>query len=61
MNGIDLLTNLIDDLTRARNYIYDVNDELADEIDADLDIYYQYMDSFDAVLEDIEIEEEEVL
>ena len=58
MNGIDLLTNLIDDLTRARNYITDVDDKLVDEIDADLDMYYQYMDSFDAVLEDIEIEDD---
>lgn len=66
MNGIDLLNNLIDELNRARDYISEMSDhssnsvledELVDDIRRDLDRYYDYADSFDAVLEDIEIED----
>lgn len=65
MNGIDLMNNLIDELNRARDYLSEmsdhtvnsvIEDELIDDIRRDLDIYYDYADSFDAVLEDIEIE-----
>ena len=70
MNGIDLLNNLIDELNRARNFIYEYyenhpeeretlseNEMLLDDIRKDLDRYYDYADSFDEVLGDIEIEE----
>lgn len=66
MNGIDLINNLIDELNRARDYISEMSDhssnsvledELVDDIRRDLDKYYDYSDSFDAVLEDIEIED----
>ncbi|SCW63884.1 hypothetical protein SAMN05660484_02204 [Eubacterium ruminantium] len=66
MNGIDLINNLIDELNRARNYISEMSDyssnsiledELVDDIRRDLDRYYDYADSFDEVLQDIEIEE----
>lgn len=66
MNGIDLINNLIDELNRAMNYISEMSDhssnsvledELVDDIRRDLDRYYDYADSFDAVLQDIEIEE----
>lgn len=66
MNGIDLINNLIDELNRARDYISEMSDhssnsilgdELVDDIRRNLDRYYDYADSFDAVLEDIEIED----
>lgn len=66
MNGIDLLNNLIDELNRARDYISEMSDhssnsvledELVDDIRRDLDRYYDYADSFDVVLGDIEIED----
>lgn len=66
MNGIDLINNLIDELNRAKDYISEMSDhssnsvledELVDDIRRDLDRYYDYADSFDAVLEDIEIED----
>ena len=66
MNGIDLINNLIDELNRARNYISEMSDhssnsvledELVDDIRRDLDRYYDYAESLDAVLEDIEIDE----
>lgn len=66
MNGIDLINNLIDELNRARDYISEISDhssnfvledELVDDIRRDLNRYYDYADSFDAVLEDIEIED----
>ena len=66
MNGIDLLNNIIDELNRARDYISEMSDhssnsvledELVDDIRRDLNRYYDYADSFDAVLEDIEIED----
>ena len=65
MNGVDLLNNLIDELNRARDYISEmsdhtvnstIEDELVDDIRRDLDRYYDYADSFDAVLKDVEIE-----
>lgn len=66
MNGVDLINNLIDELNRARDYISEMSDhssdsvledELVDDIRRDLDRYYDYADSFDAVLKDIEIED----
>lgn len=66
MNGVDLLNNFIDELIRARDYISEISDhtvnsvledELVDDIRRDLDRYYDYADSFDEVLVDIEIEE----
>lgn len=66
MNGIDLINNLIDELNRARDYISEMSDhscnsvledELVDDIRRDLNRYYDYADSFDAVLGDIEIED----
>ena len=66
MNGMDLLNNLIDELNRARDYISEIRDhsgnsiladKLIDDIRRDLDWYYDYADSFDVMLEDIEIEE----
>lgn len=66
MNGIDLINNLIDELNRARDYISEMSDyssnsiledELVDDIRRDLDRYYDYAESLDAVLEDIEIDE----
>ena len=60
MNGIDLLNNLIDELNRARDIISGYSDgsvELVNDIRRDLDRYYDYADSFDAVLEDINIED----
>ena len=66
MNGIDLINNIIDELNRARDYISEMSDhssnsvledELVDDIRRDLNRYYDYADSFDAVLEDIEIED----
>ena len=66
MNGIDLINNLIDELNRARDYISEMSDhssnsvledELVDDIRRDLNRYYDYADSFDVVLGDIEIED----
>jgi hypothetical protein len=66
MNGIDLLNNLIDELNRARDYISGMSDhscnsifedELVDDIRRDLNRYYNYADSFDELLADIEIED----
>ena len=65
MNGIDLLNNLIDELIRARDLISEmsdhstnsiIEDELVDDIRRDLDRYYDYADSFDELLADLEIE-----
>lgn len=70
MNGIDLMNNLIDELNRARDFINEyfeshpetrntlTEDEmLLDDIHNDLEKYYDYADSFSAVLEDIIIQE----
>ena len=66
MSGVDLMNNLIDELGRARDMLREMSDgtinsipidELVDDIRRDLDRYYDYADSFDAALEDIEIGE----
>lgn len=58
MNGAELLNNLIDELNRARDLIQDneIDFELVSDIDSDLDRLYGVLDSFNVVLEDIEIE-----
>ena len=71
MNGIDLINNLIDELNRARDFINEyfenhpearntlTEDEmLLDDIHNDLEKYYDYADSFSAVLADIIIQED---
>lgn len=69
MNGKDLMNNLIDELNRAEEELKKfkaalnanlndsiIIDELIDDIGSDLDRYYDYSDSINAVLEDIEVE-----
>lgn len=67
MNGIDLMNNLIDELNRAKDVISqfcndveyaDIINELENDIHNDLKRYYDYSDSFSAMLSDIVIEEE---
>lgn len=65
MNGIDLMNNLIDELNRARDFLKlqmdgveipeTTAEELFEDIRADLDRYYDVADSFDEVLEDIQV------
>lgn len=58
MNGIDLMNNLVKELIKCRDLLADTNEtKLVNDIRKDLDRYYDYADSFDAVLEDIEIED----
>lgn len=62
MNGKDFLNNLIDELDRARAslseqiIISDSDNELLNDIQRDLERYYDYADSLEIVLEDIVIE-----
>lgn len=62
MNGKDFLNNLIDELNRARVslseqiIISDSDNELLNDIQRDLERYYDYADSLNTVLEDIVIE-----
>ena len=62
MNGKDFLNNLIDELDRARAslseqiIISDSDNELLNDIQRDLERYYDYADSLETVLEDIVIE-----
>lgn len=62
MNGVDFLNNLIDELDRARVslseqvIISDSDNELLNDIQKDLERYYDYADSLESVLEDIIIE-----
>lgn len=62
MNGKDFLNNLIDELDRARVslseqiIISDSDNELLNDIQKDLERYYDYADSLNTVLEDIVIE-----
>lgn len=62
MNGKDFLNNLIDELDRARAnlseqiIISDSDNELLNDIQRDLERYYDYADSLNTVLEDIVIE-----
>lgn len=70
MNGIDLMNNLIDELNRAKEFArivaegnadydnlpIDMCDELLNDIETDLERYYDYADSINTLLEDLEIE-----
>ena len=62
MNGKELLWNLIDELNRAKEslseqvVISDSDNELLNDIQTDLEKYYDYEDSFTYVLEDIVID-----
>ena len=66
MNGKDLISNLIDELSRARDLMqlrlkgeeidYSTAEELFDDIRLDLDRYYDVAESIDACIEDIEVE-----
>lgn len=61
MNGIDLMNNLIDELERAKESLLDQvtisnsDYELITNIRINLNRYYNYADSFNAVLGDINI------
>ena len=70
MSGFDLLSNMVDELNRARDFLWKYFEEhpekretlgedemLLDDIRRDLDRYYDYADSFDSALNDIEIED----
>lgn len=66
MNGIDLMNNLIDELNRARDFIneyYEYHSDsnecesLLNDMNNDLERYYDYSDSFNAMLADIIIQE----
>ena len=66
MNGKDLLSNLIDELSRAREllrlYVDGIevpettSEELINDIDSDLDRFYDVADSINICVEDIEVE-----
>lgn len=60
MNGKDLFNNLIDELNRARDLLQDneIDFDLVSDIDADLDIAFDYQDSIGSLLEDLVIQEE---
>lgn len=65
MNGTDLISNLIDELNRAKDllelYVDGIevaettSEELIDDINADLDRYYDVSESIDVCVEDIEV------
>lgn len=70
MNGMNLVNNLVDELDRAAALLAELKDnfmpeyedeinELFDDINADMDRYYGYSDSLDALLSDLEIDPEE--
>ena len=66
MNGKDLISNLIDELSRAKEllrlYVDGVevpettSEELINDIDSDLDRFYDVVDSINVCVEDIKIE-----
>lgn len=66
MNGKDLISNLIDELARAKYVLLDMRDgtevtqdtmdELIDDIRVDLERYYDVADSINACVEDVEVE-----
>ena len=68
MNGKDLISNLIDELSRAREllrlYVDGVevpkttSEELINDIDSDLDRFYDVADSINVCVEDIEIDQQ---
>ena len=66
MNGKDLISNLIDELSRARELLSlyvdgtevpeTTSEELINDIDSDLDRFYDVADSINVYVEDIEVE-----
>lgn len=66
MSGIDLINNLIDELTRARDLCMtimnqeEINnstvEDLITDIHLDIERYYDYSDSINLLLSDIEVE-----
>ena len=69
MNGAELMSNLIDELNRAREFIYEYfenhpteretlseDEMLLSDIQSDLDHYYDYKSDFDIALKNIEID-----
>lgn len=66
MNGKDLISNLIDELARAKYVLLDMRDgtevtqdtmdELIDDIRVDLERYYDVADSINTCVEDVEVE-----
>lgn len=66
MNGKDLISNLIDELSRARELLQlyvdgievpeTTSEELINDIDSDLDRFYDVADSINVYVEDIEVE-----
>ena len=66
MNGKDLLSNLIDELSRARELLRlyvdgaevpeTTSEELINDIDSDLDRFYDVSDSINVCVEDVEVE-----
>lgn len=65
--GSDLINNLIDELNRTQDLLYEISDKISEEykdtinelksdIEIDLDRYYDYADAINSSLEDIEIE-----
>ena len=64
MNGKDLLSNLIDELSRARELLrlyvdgieVPASEELISDIDSDLDRFYNVADSINVCVEDVEVE-----
>ena len=65
MNGKDLISNLIDELARAKYVLLDMRDgievtqdtmdELIDDIRVDLERFYDVADSINVCVEDIEV------
>ena len=65
MNGTDLINNLIDELNRSKDllelYVDGIevaettSEELIDDINADLDRFYDVAESINACVEDIEV------
>ena len=66
MNGKDLISNLIDELSRARKLLQlyvdctevpeMTSEELINDIDSELDRFYDVSDSINVCVEDIEVE-----
>ena len=64
MNGKDLISNLIDELSRARELLrlyvdgieVPASEELISDIDSDLDRFYDVADSINVCVEDVEVE-----
>lgn len=65
MNGNDLINNLIDELERTKSLLRlytdgievpeTISEELIDDINRDLDRYYDMADSMNEMIKDIEI------